>query len=77
MDKEKIEKQAKKILDKFADALSKVENCSMDESYVDRDDFERVEGGGEECEEGFKQKILENAPEHDDDFIFVEKGSWK
>ena len=77
MDKEKIEKQAKQILDKFASSLEKVEKDIKEESYVDREEFERVEGEGDECEEGFKQKILENAPEHDDDFILVEKGAWK
>ena len=88
MDKEKIQKQAKQILDKFASALSKVEKKDCMETNVsltshpslvgvDRDDFERVEGKGEESEKGFKKKILENAPEHDDDFIIVEKGSWK
>ena len=71
-----IEKQAKQILDKFASALEKVEN-RKEESYVDREDFERIEKEGNECEEGFKDKILKNAPEHDDDFILVEKGSWK
>ena len=77
MEKEKIEQEAKEILDKFAEALEKVENNRKEESYVDRDDFERIEGLGNDCEEGFKQKILNNAPEHDDDFILVEKGGWK
>ena len=78
MDKEKIQKQAKQILDKFASALSKVEKEGKQEIGVDRDEFERIEGNGVECEDdGFKQNILRNAPEHDDDFIIVERGKWK
>ena len=84
VDKENIEKQAKKILDKFASALEKVENRKETKvsltsqpslGGVDREEFERDEGDGKECEEGFRQKILSNAPEHDDDFILVEKES--
>ena len=100
MDKEKIEKQAKQILDKFADALSKVESrmetkvsltSHLSLGGVDREEFERIEGEGvgissEDTSEKeknadksvtFKQKILNNAPEHDEDFILVEKGVWK
>tara|TARA_Y100000310_G_C20513626_1_gene730086 strand:- start:346 stop:576 length:231 start_codon:yes stop_codon:yes gene_type:complete len=76
MDKEQIKKQATKILDKFAEALEKVDKESKEESYVDRDNFERIEGDGEECE-GFKEKFLANAPEKNEDFILVEKGDWK
>jgi predicted Asp-tRNA(Asn)/Glu-tRNA(Gln) amidotransferase subunit C len=77
VDQEKIKEEAKEILDKFAEALENVEKENKDESYVDREDFERIEKEGEECEEGFKEKILKNAPEHNDDFILVEKGAWK
>ena len=79
LDKEQIQKQAKQILDKFAFALEKVEKDITEESYVDRDEFERVEGKGiAGCEDNnFKQKFLKNAPQHDDDFIIAEKGSWK
>ena len=78
MDEKKIKREAKQILDKFASALSKVEKEHDVELGVDREDFERSEGDGdkERCE-GFKKTILENAPEHDDDFIVVERGSWK
>ena len=76
INKEEIEEQAKQILDKFADALKGVDKEDID-SYVDRDEFERIERIGNECESLFKKKILENAPENDDDFILVEKGSWK
>ncbi len=76
IDKQKIEKQAKEILDKFAKALEEVEGKSDKEFYVDRNEFEREEGEGEECSD-FKKQLLKNAPEHDDDFIIAEKGGWK
>jgi len=72
----KIRQEAKQILDKFAKALEKVET-KEENFYVDRDEFEREEGSGNGCEKGFKKKILNNAPESDDDFIIAEKGSWK
>ena len=77
LDKEQIQKQAKQLLDKFAVALEKVEKESVEESYVDRDEFEREEGKSKEHDSKFKQKLLQNAPQHDDDFVIVEKGSWK
>ena len=43
IDKLKVEKQAKEILDKFAKALEKVEKESKVESWIDRDEFEREE----------------------------------
>jgi len=45
---------------------------------VDREEFERKEGEskGEKCED-FKKEILKNAPEHDDNFVIVERGKWK
>jgi len=77
MDKKSIEKEAKGILDKFAKALERVgKSGEEDESYVDREEFERVEGKGEECLD-FKERFLENAPKRDGDFIVAEKGNWK
>jgi len=77
MDKEKIKKEAKQILDKFADALSRVGKEKDVDFYVDRDEFERKEGEGEKSDSGFKKKMLANAPEHTDDFIMAERGKWK
>ena len=73
MDNEKVEKEAKEILDKFANALKKVK--SEEDFYVDRQEFERLEGN-EKCED-FKQDLLKNAPKKDRDFIIAEKGNWK
>ena len=80
-----IKKQAKQILDKFAKALAKVDRMETKVSLtshpslkgVDREEFERKESDGKECEKGFKKRFLKNAPEHDDDFIIAERGKWK
>jgi len=78
MDKSQIKKQAKGILDTFAKALEKVKTSGGEDFYVDREEFERVEGEGvREDNEGFKKDFLKNAPHKDDDFIIAEKGSWK
>mgnify|MGYP001502405857 CR=1 FL=1 len=77
VDKGKIKREAKQILDKFASALSKVESEKIEQG-VDRDEFERVEGDGKGCDDkDFKKNFLKNAPEHNDDFILTETGSWK
>lgn len=75
MDKDKIKKEAKGILDKFAKALEKVEKKYDLDFKVDREEFEREENTGENCE-GFKNQLLENSPKKDNDFIIVEKGGW-
>lgn len=77
VDKTKIEKQAKEILDKFSQSLEKVEKEHDVESWVERDDFMRVEGEGKETPVGFKKRFLDNSPKHDDNFIIGERGGWK
>jgi predicted Asp-tRNA(Asn)/Glu-tRNA(Gln) amidotransferase subunit C len=79
VDKIKVEKEAKEILDKFAKALEKVEKSRDGDSlsYVERKEFERVEGDGEDCPKEFKNRMLENAPNHDDDFVIAETGGWR
>ena len=91
MDKKEIEKQAKEILDKFAKALSKIEE-EKEIAYVDREEFERKEGGEVSSDKrsealknadksevycDFKKELLENAPKKDNDFIIGEKREWK
>lgn len=77
MDKSKVEKEAKELLDNFINALKKVKSSSEDSEdfYVLRDEFEREEND-ESCV-GFKSKLLKNAPNKDDNFIITEKGAWK
>ncbi len=74
---EKVQKEAKHILDKFALALEKVEHEHDLDFYVEREEFERKEGKRKGNSKEFKEKILENAPKHDKDFIIAETGSWK
>lgn len=74
---EQIKRQAKQILDNFADALASVEKEAKEEAGVEREEFERKEGEGK-CEDNeFRQAFLKNAPGHDDDFIIAERGEWK
>jgi predicted Asp-tRNA(Asn)/Glu-tRNA(Gln) amidotransferase subunit C len=78
IDKELIEKQAKEILDKFAKALEKAEKEEGEkETFVEREEFERNQGEGNNYNPDFKKKMLENSPSHDDDFIIGETGGWK
>lgn len=73
---DKIKKQAKEILDKFESALSSIKETNLN-IFVDREDFERTEKEKSYCDEEFKIKMLDNAPQHNKDFIIVEKGNWK
>ena len=78
MDKEKIQEQAKEILDKFVDALKNVEKEGKGLNIgVDREDFERIEGDVNDTDESFRESLLNNAPEHDEDHVLVERGAWK
>ncbi len=77
MDIDKIKRQAKQILDGFADALASVEKEAKEEAVVEREEFERKEGDGKEGDAEFRQAFLKNAPGHDDDFIIAERGDWK
>jgi predicted Asp-tRNA(Asn)/Glu-tRNA(Gln) amidotransferase subunit C len=77
MDSERIKRQAKQILDNFADALASVEKDFKEEEGVERDEFEREEGDEKKCDSEFRQAFLKNAPAHDDDFIIAERGEWK
>ena len=77
MNQDQIKEEAKQILDKFASALEKVEEETKEDFYVHRDNFERVEGEGKEGDSDFKKNFLKNAPEHNEDFIIVERGEWE
>ena len=75
-EKEKIKKQAKEILDKFSEKLSRVDKKIADTS-IERENFERIEGAGANSDEDFRKRMFENAPEKNQDFIIAEKKSWK
>ncbi len=74
MDKEEIKNQAKRILDKFTNALEKVK---IEESRVERKEDRRKEfEGEEETNSEFRKIMFENAPKKKEDFIIGEKGKW-
>ena len=72
--KEQIQKQAKQILDNFAESLSKVK---LKEEKIKKivGGF-REEGPGLECDPDFRKRIFAKAPEIDGDFIIAEKKEW-
>jgi len=73
-EKQRIEKEAKAMLEKFAKALDKVE---LKEIKAERDgESYRKEGLGEESEEDFRKRMFENAPHKDDNCIIAEKVKW-
>jgi predicted Asp-tRNA(Asn)/Glu-tRNA(Gln) amidotransferase subunit C len=77
IDMEKIRKDAKLLLDKFAKTLETVEKEDVGETFIDREEFLRHEEDGRDSDPEFKEKVLENAPKHDSEFIIAEKGAWK
>lgn len=72
--REEIRKEAKGILDNFANALKKVKiNDKKERKEVGG--F-RKEGKGEECDEEFRRQMFKNAPQHDEDCIIAERKKW-
>jgi len=65
---------AKKIMDKFNDALAAVEKAP--ESKVERDECERKEGEGNKPDEDFRRLMMKNARNKNSDCIIAEKGAW-
>lgn len=76
VDLEKIKSDAKKIIDSFSEKLSKVHVLDK-EPIIERKDFERKEGDGENCDNDFKKIMFENAPNKHEDFILAEKKRWE
>jgi len=71
---QELQKETKKLLDKFSAALSSIK--SGEEWNIVRDNDRRKEKEGKACNEEFRKIMLENAPQHDEDFIIAEKKSW-
>jgi Asp-tRNA(Asn)/Glu-tRNA(Gln) amidotransferase C subunit len=80
-EKEDIKKQAKSIMENFSEKLSKVDD-KIPEPHVERDEFEREEESvfpptqPKEKDEDFRERIFENAPSKNKDFILAEKKGW-
>ena len=75
-EKEDIRKEAKKIIDDFSEKISKVKVPS-EEPVVEREEFEREEKDGKEPDAGFRERMLENAPEKNKDAIIAETKRWE
>ncbi|MBI2175935.1 hypothetical protein HYU40_01110 [Candidatus Woesearchaeota archaeon] len=73
-DEEKIKKQAKAIMDEFVKALDKVGDLSG-EVGLEREQTTR-EGKKSKPDDGFRERMLTNAPKKDSDNIIAEKKSW-
>jgi len=74
-EKEEIKKQAKGIMDSFSKKLSAIKE-EVSEPIIEREKFEREEGTGENCDDDFRKRMFENAPNKNNDFILTEKKSW-
>tara|TARA_Y100000310_G_scaffold138285_1_gene137172 strand:- start:7239 stop:7499 length:261 start_codon:yes stop_codon:yes gene_type:complete len=74
-EKEEIKKQAKDIMDKFSKKLSKIDK-KIPEPLIERKEFERDEVNGKESDSNFRERMFENAPEKNKDFIIGEKKGW-
>jgi Asp-tRNA(Asn)/Glu-tRNA(Gln) amidotransferase C subunit len=74
IDKEKIEKEAKKIMDDFISALDKVPEIGQ-QFGQEREEQLRVPEKHEDSKE-FRKRIFKNAPKVKDDYFVMEKKSW-
>ncbi len=74
IDREKIRKQAKHIMDNFIKALGKSEGIK--ESFgSERKDSTRLNIKKEKDPE-FRERMFKNAPKKRDDFLVMEKKNW-
>ena len=73
-EKEEIKKEAKEILDKFANSLEKVKVKKAEKK--EKIGGFRKEGNGEETDEDFRKRMFDNAPRKEGDFILAEKKKW-
>ena len=72
---EQLKVETKKLLDKFSKALASVKD-SEEEWNVEREEDRREEKQGTGPNNLFKEAMLKNAPNKDEDFILAEKKSW-
>ncbi len=75
-DVKQLEEETKILLDKFSKALATIKVEKNGEWNVERKEDRRKEKEGVECDETFRSIMMENAPQHDEDFIFAEKKTW-
>lgn len=72
--KEEIRKEAKRILDNFSKALEKV---SVKKKVLKKEvgGF-RDEGNGKETDMDFRDRVFENAPNKNGEYLIAEKKKW-
>ncbi len=74
IERDKIKKEAKQILDRFGKSLEKVKLKKKEEKKV-LGGF-RMEGEGVKSDEEFRKRMFENASSKNEDFIIAEKKKW-
>jgi len=74
-DNEEIRREARKILDNFVFALEKVGKVKGKSFKRELGGF-REEGKGEKCDDDFRKRMFENAPNKEGDCIVAEKKKW-
>jgi len=85
-EKEEIKKQAKELMEKFSEKISKIDK-KIPEPLIERKEFEREEKSstspptqflskGKETDSDFRERIFENAPQKNKDFIIAERKKW-
>ena len=80
-EKESIKKQAKQIMDDFSNTLRGTSKLSIvgkeiEESLIERKEYDREERKGIECDNSFRKIMFENAKNKDEDFLIAEKKKW-
>lgn len=84
-EKEKIKKEAKKIMDNFSEALKKVESEVKEEGSVIREfqireekpEKKRKDKKKDSEDVAFKKLFFKNSPKKEGNWIKAEKGKWK
>lgn len=75
-EREEIKKEAKDLLESFSKKLSKIKGKTS-ESFIERDKGEREEGKtGKKESNDFRERMFENSPRKNKDFILAEKKGW-
>ena len=75
-EKEVIKEEVRKIMDSFSEALERVKE-EAGEAFVEREEDRREESDKEEkCDEDFRERMFQNAPKKNKNFIIAERGEW-
>ena len=80
-ERENIEAETKKLLDKFSKALSSIKdveesNVEGEEDRREEDSDKEIKESEESCGSDFRRIMFENATQKNKDFIIAEKKNW-